>query len=125
MLSTLLRLVFSLGVVLALMALAGRFLASRQSGGRLLAARPRNAAIRVLGRHGVGRTASVTLVQVGGRVLLLGVTESSIQVLRELAEEELAQDTEPPDLASQPAAPKFVSVAALLDLARERTTRRT
>jgi flagellar protein FliO/FliZ len=118
------RLVFSLAAVLALMALAGRVMGKRQLGGSLVGARQRNAAIRVLGRHGVGRTASVTLVQVGGRVLLLGVTESSIQVLRELGQDEIEQEPEPTDPVRQPLAAKPLSLSSLLETARERTTRR-
>ena len=124
MLSMLLRLVFSLAVVLALMGLAARTLGKRQLGGPLVGARQRKSAIRVLGRHGLGRTSSVTLVQVGSRVLLLGVTESSIQVLRELGEDEVEQPTDPTDELRPHQIGKPLTLSGLLEAARERTTRR-
>jgi len=127
-LATLLRLVVSLAVVLALMALLARYLRNRQlgGGGGLGAPRSRDLGIQVLTRQGVGRTASVTLVQVAGTVLLLGVTESSVSVLRELTDEELVPEPVeappgPPTTATNAALPPL---PALLELLRDRTARR-
>jgi flagellar biogenesis protein FliO len=119
-LGILLRLVFSLAVVLVLMALLARFLQQRQLGGTSLA-RGRAVPLRVLGRQGVGRAASVTLLDVAGTVLVLGVTEQSIQVLRELGPDELPVAEEPTTRVQRAPAPGLVG---LLDVLRERTTRR-
>jgi flagellar biogenesis protein FliO len=119
-LGILLRLVFSLAVVLVLMVLLARFLQQRQLGGAV-PARGRAVPMRVLGRQGVGRTASVTLLDVAGTVLVLGVTEQSVQVLRELSSEELPVADEPGAPAGRPPSPGLVG---LLDLLRERTLRR-
>lgn len=123
----LLRLVFSLAVVLVLMALLARFLQQRQLGAGGFS-RQRRVPLQVLGRQGVGRAASVTVVDVAGSVLVLGVTEQSIQVLRELSEEELAvfdeYDAERAAPAALPGLPGLPDLARLLDVVRERTTRR-
>lgn len=122
---SLLRLVVSLAVVLVLMALLARFLKTRQLGGSMARPRTRGVGISVLSRQGVGRTASVTLVEVAGRVLLLGVTESSVRVLRELTAEELS----PPDDPTEPYGPPAGSATggplpAMLEQLRARTARR-
>jgi flagellar protein FliO/FliZ len=133
----LLRLVFSLGLVLVLMAVLARFLQRRQLGGRASGAGAAKVQVRVLARHGLGRTSSVTVVDVAGQVLLLGVTEQSIQVLREFSDEQLAAHAA---AAETPAAapitlPGLPSLANLrvpalpglrpaLDALRERTLRR-
>lgn len=81
-----LRLVFSLAVVLGLMLLVAR-VAQRRLGSRA------GAPLSVLHRQAVGRHASVAVVAVGGRTLLLGVTEQQVQMLAELDGEELARAT--------------------------------
>ena len=81
--ATLVRLAFSLALVLGLMVLAARLLRSRQLG--LGGGRPRQQVpLQVLARHGLSRTASLSVVQVGEHVLVLGVTEGRVEVLREL-----------------------------------------
>jgi len=74
------RLLVSLAVVLGLMALAARAVRRRGLTGGGTSASTR---IEVLARQGLGRTASVQLVRVAGRTLVLGVTEQSVQVLGE------------------------------------------
>ena len=74
------RLVVALVVVFALMALAAR--AARRRGLGPTSGAP-STRIEVLARQGLGRTSSVQLVRVAGRTLVLGVTESSVQVLGE------------------------------------------
>jgi flagellar biogenesis protein FliO len=100
--ATLVRLAFSLALVLGLMVLAARLLRRRQLG--LGGARPRpQLPLQVLARHGLSRTASVSVVQVGEHVLVLGVTESSVEVLRELDPAELSY------AAPEPALPGLTS----------------
>lgn len=66
----------SLVVVLGLMWVVGRALRARSQGGRV-------AGIEVLARHSLGRSASLTVVRVADRALVLGVTESSVTLLRD------------------------------------------
>jgi flagellar protein FliO/FliZ len=71
-----LRLVLSLGVVLALMWLAARMLRGR-------AVRGGGDVVTVLGRVQLARGASVTVVKVADRALIVGVTEQRIALLSE------------------------------------------
>jgi flagellar protein FliO/FliZ len=100
MVALLARLAISLAVVFGLMWVAGRLLRKRGLGtakGSTATSR-----IEVLARQGLGRSSSVQMVRVGGRTLVLGVTEQQVTVLAEadplLLEAELA-------LAALPAAP--------------------
>ncbi|MEV7431623.1 flagellar biosynthetic protein FliO [Nocardioides sp. NPDC092400] len=77
MLELVLRLVFSLAVVLGLVLLVAR-VAQRRLGTRS------GAPLSVLHRQAVGRHASVAVVAVGGRTLLLGVTEQQVRMITEL-----------------------------------------
>ena len=115
-----LRLVFSLGLVLALMALAGRALRNRQMG---IGPGPRRSAaakIEVLGRQTLGRNVGVAVVRVADRAMLIGVTEGSVQLLTDLPMDSFPV-VEPDDTAP---APSFASVPAFLELLRERTARK-
>jgi flagellar protein FliO/FliZ len=125
--ATLLRLVVSLAVVLALMALLARFLKTRQLGGSMgggSRTRARSLGIAVLSRQGVGRTASVTLVEVAGKVLLLGVTETTVSVLRELTDEMPVPEREDAPHDPTAAVPAGGVWPVLLEQLRERTARR-
>jgi flagellar biogenesis protein FliO len=81
----LVRLVFSLGVILGLLALGTRV--ARRNGAVLrlgglggLGAR-REAAIKVIDRTSLSRNASLAVVQVGGRTLVVGITEHGVSLL--------------------------------------------
>ena len=116
------RLAVSLGVVFALMALAGKVLRRRGLGTRGTGATSR---IEVLARQGLGRTASVQLVRIGGRTLVLGVTESSVSILSEadplLLEAELAlEQADGPGDDDKPGTPGW---GPLLELLKDRTAR--
>ncbi|WP_341923919.1 flagellar biosynthetic protein FliO [Nocardioides psychrotolerans] len=76
------RLVFSLAVVLGLLLLTAR-LGARRFKGRS------GSPVRVLHRQALSRTSSVTVVTVGSRVLVLGTTEQQVRVLAELDPDEL------------------------------------
>jgi flagellar protein FliO/FliZ len=115
-----LRLVFSLGLVLALMALAGRALRNRQMG---IGPGPRRSAaakIEVLGRQTLGRNVGVAVVRVADRAMLVGVTEGSVQLLTDLPMESFPV-VEPDETTP---APSFASVPAFLEMLRERTVRK-
>jgi flagellar biogenesis protein FliO len=127
LLSLFARLFISLAVVLGLMTLAGRALRNKASGGG--SRRTRVAPIEVLARQGLGRTASVAMVRAGGKVLVLGVTDTNVNLLAEADELALLEETGPeatwtalpgsgPDRSSR-------TWKAMIDAAREKTVRRS
>ena len=110
------RLAISMAIVLGLLALAARVVRRRglgSTGGG-------TSRIEVLARQGLGRTASVQLVRVAGRTLVLGVTEASVQVLGEA--DPLALEVEQA-LEAPPAQRSVPGWGPLLDAVRERTVR--
>jgi flagellar biogenesis protein FliO len=121
------RLVVSLAVVLGLMTMAGRALRNRTNGGA--PRRTRVAPIEVLARQGLGRSASVTMVRAGGRVLVLGVTDTQVNLL--------AEGEEPSGVEDDGSGAEWTALPgngpdrsgwtwkAMLDTARERTVRRS
>jgi flagellar biosynthetic protein FliO len=82
-LAVLARVTASLVVVVALAVLAARF--ARKAG-----VRGGGAGLRVVERTGLSREASVAVVEVGGRGLVVGVTAQGVSLLTELTAEELA-----------------------------------
>ena len=75
----LLRVAVSLGVVIALIVYVGR----RMSAGRG-AERSREADVHVVGRQGLGRHSGVAVIAAGDRRLLVGFSDTSVQLLTEL-----------------------------------------
>jgi flagellar protein FliO/FliZ len=138
-----LRMIAALAVVVALLGFAARF--ARRTG----LAGPRTPApwakVEVLNRSVLSRSSSVAVVRVAGRVLLLGVTDQSVEILTEL---EVDEDNRP-DLSAlaAPARPspspldrlglgggrversdgeaRAVGQKSLVDLLRERTVRKS
>ncbi len=76
------RVVFSLGVVLGLLWFIARASSRRLGGGS-------RSLVRVVGRQTLGRNASVAVVEVGERVLVVGVSESGVRLLTEMDPDEL------------------------------------
>jgi flagellar protein FliO/FliZ len=74
-----LRVALSLACVLGLIWFAGRRLQ-----GTAALRKPRSVPMTVLGRQTLGTGASLALVEIAGRVLLLGVGEQGVRVLTEL-----------------------------------------
>jgi flagellar biogenesis protein FliO len=74
-----LRLVFSLGVVLAIMAGAATVL--KRSKGFNAAVRRRPVELAVVARQSLGKHASLAVVHTGGRELVIGITNASISLL--------------------------------------------
>jgi len=110
MLEITLRLVASLAVVVGLLLLLARV------GGRRFRGAP-GAVVRVLYRQPLSRSSAISVVAIGGRVLVLGSTEQQINVLTELDPRQL--DTQQLDLQqldrepSDPAdAPDFATTLA-------------
>jgi flagellar protein FliO/FliZ len=132
MIELLLRIAFSLLVVLGLMwglaKVARRPLAKRGAG----------AGLAVLSRQQLSRSASVAVVQVAGRALILGVTDTQVSMLAEADLAEVRQEAdepahrEPVRLAERPAAAGPLHGSLLspntwsqaLNVLRERTARR-
>lgn len=88
MIELVVRLVFSLAVVIGMLLLLAKFSAKRFRG-------TSGSLIRVVHRQPLSRTSSVAVVTVGSRVLVVGTTEQQVQLLTELDPDELA-----PTLAS-------------------------
>ena len=89
------QMVFGLAVVIGLL-LAGLWLIKRLS-----VARGALTGLKVLGAVPVGPRERVVLVEIAGKVLVLGVTQSNVSALHTLPAEELG-DTNPPDPAGRP-----------------------
>lgn len=77
------RMVFSLIIVLGALFVLVRFLQRRQGGG-LRAARKSGVPVRVVTRHSLSRATSIQVVEVGRTTLVLGVSDSGVNVLREI-----------------------------------------
>ena len=90
-----LRLVFSLAVVVGLLLLLAR-VAGRRFQGRT------GAAIQVVHRQPLSRGSGVAVVTVGDRVLVLGTTEHQVSLLTELEPDELDLTLEHVAAAEEP-----------------------
>ncbi|MGN6250501.1 MAG: FliO/MopB family protein [Marmoricola sp.] len=86
MLTTTLRLIGSLAVVVGLMILLARVAGRRMRG-------TQGSVVRVMHRQPLTRGSGVAVVEVAGRVLVLGTTEQQVSLITELDPFEL--DTEP------------------------------
>ena len=126
----LIRVVLSLGVVLAVMAGAAAVL--RRSGvtGTALSGRRgsrRTPPVQIIARHGLSRGAFLTVVRLGGRALVLGVTEHQVSLLTEIDPAEL--DSPNDEAAAEPAGPGIgpgsLPWKVALEQLRERTVRRS
>jgi flagellar protein FliO/FliZ len=138
LLALLVRVVVSLGVVLGVMWAAAAVLrrsgvAGTAASGRRGPRRP----VEVVTRHGLSRGASVTVIRLGGRALVLGVTDQHVTLLTEIDPAEL----DPPNIhtapdgadggssAAGPPAPRIGAGSlpwkVALEQLRERTVRRS
>ena len=88
-----LRLVVSLGIVLGM--IAALAWAAKRPKGLGLGGRSKGA-ITILSREQLGRETTVALLQVGGRTILVGANEHSIEVLAE-GDELIPPEPEAPD----------------------------
>lgn len=139
----LVRVVVSLGVVLAVMAGAAAVLrrsgvvGTTGMGKRGLRRRP--VPVEVIARHGLSRSSSVAVVRLGERALVLGVTEHQVSLLTEIDPAELTafpgdapEPPGPPDPEDPAAGPAGPGIGAgslpwkvALEQLRERTVRRS
>lgn len=96
------RLIVSLGVVIAVMAAAAAVL-KRVSSGNLGVHRGkpgRPVKIEIIARQSLGRRSSVAIVRAGERGLVLGVTEQRVTLLAETTADELIQEDPAPRTVS-------------------------
>jgi flagellar protein FliO/FliZ len=129
-LGMMLRLVMSLGVVMALMFGLTHFLRRRGIGGFAPPKSRRSiegADVEVLARKPLGRNASIAIVRAGPKAMVLGITENNVTMLTEAdvrvidLEEAKVQRTDLPVAALSGASPTWKT---MLEGLRDRTVRR-
>ncbi len=133
LLALLVRVVVSLGVVLAVMAAAAAVLrrsgvvGSAPAGRRGM--RRRSLPLEVIARHGLSRGSSLAVVRMGERALVLGVTEHQVTLLTEVDPAELDAPPDPDEHFAGPAGPGIgpgtLPWKVALEQLRERTVRRS
>ena len=79
----LIRLVLSLGFIAAVLVYASRLAKKRGLG-------QGNGLIEVVARQRMGRASSVSVLRVGGRVLVVGSTDEQVTLLAEMEDDEVA-----------------------------------
>ncbi len=155
MVGPVLRMLVSLGIVLALMYVAARLLsrtkgmgtprpsrrpvslvarghpvARGQAGRRGRRSARSDSPLELVARQPLGKAASVSLLRVAGKLVLVGVTDTSVRLLRELDDDEREREETPADLLSlvgtggTAGAADAATPVTLLDQLRERTVRR-
>jgi flagellar protein FliO/FliZ len=135
LLALLVRVVVSLGVVLAVMWGAATVLRRSGVAGTAATGRRgvrRKAPVEIVSRHGLSRGAFVTVVRFGGRALVLGVTEHQVSLLTEIDPAELDTPADEIDAGSSTAGtagpgigPGSLPWKVALEQLRERTVRRS
>jgi flagellar protein FliO/FliZ len=82
----LVRLVFSLGIIIGILVVAARM--ARKSGGflRLAGLKPGDSSITVLDRQALSKSASLAVVRVGTRTMVVGITDQGISLLADAPE---------------------------------------
>jgi flagellar protein FliO/FliZ len=102
------RVVVSLAVVLGLLWLVARTSARRFGG-------PARSTVRVVARQPLARSASLAVVEVGERVLVVGVSENGVSLLTEMDPGELPEVAPSREVTSdadeEPAAGRHLAVA--------------
>jgi len=122
------RLIVSIGVVLAVMWLAAKAVRNRNIGGMRKASS--GASIEVLARQSFGKNASVAIVRAGDKALVIGVTDSQVNLLAEADAKALAdKDSEGFEPVGQGTAAgrgtrPIQPWKTMLEQLRERTVRR-
>ncbi len=97
-------LVLAVRVVLSLAVVLGLFWMVARTGSRKMGGRDR-ALVKVRSRQSLSRGSSLAVVEVGSRVLVVGVSDSGVRLLTELAPHELSGSAAPLPVAPLPVAP--------------------
>jgi flagellar biosynthetic protein FliO len=118
------RLIFSLAIVMGLMWAAASMLRRRGMGGLAKSRTPRGADIELLSRRHMGRNASIAVVRVGEKAMVVGVTDQRITKLDDAEVDEIdlnegANWTAPNGARPSPG----TAWKAMLDQLRNRTVR--
>ena len=121
------RLVLSMGVVLAVMALAAKVARNRNIGG--MRTKGKATKIEVLARQNFGKTSSVAVVMAGGKALVLGISDQSVTLLTEADPSSIEIAPEPEAHRTAPLwggsnARPGLTWKAWIEQLRERSTRR-
>jgi flagellar protein FliO/FliZ len=99
------RLFISMAVVIGLMWLAAKVMKNRQFDGKAITKKSKSSkpgpVVEVVARQGLSKGASITVVRVGGKELILGVTDSNISLLSETAITSLDTSHAEAELAEQ------------------------
>jgi len=119
------RLILSLAVVIGLMWVAANVLRKRGVTGLGVGRRgTRGPAVELVARRPLGRNASIAIVRVGERSLVVGVTDHQVTKLGEVEIEEIDVNEDNTWTVSSGANRPGSAWKTMLDQMRERTTRR-
>lgn len=124
------RLVLSLGVVVAVMAAAAWALKRMSAGGLATGGRARTGRpvrIEVIARASLGRRSSVAIIRTGERGLVLGITDNHVTLLAETSADELMIPEAPRTVSPLDGEDAVVTPPwrSLTETLRERTVRRS
>lgn len=95
MLALTLRLLLSLGLVIGLLLMITRWTNRRVTGGT-------QDLVRVLGRRSLSRNASVSVVMVGSRIMVLGASDQRVEMLLEIEPDELVEQVDFTEYLAEP-----------------------
>jgi len=121
----LVQFVAAFAFVLGLMVFAGRFMSKHGMGAHKNTASA-GATVEVLARRGVSRGASVAIVRAGGKDLIVGVTDTAVNLLGEADPEAMTQQATEAQWTQLPGGEDRPSPSwkTLLDAMREKTVRK-
>ncbi|MDP1793339.1 MAG: flagellar biosynthetic protein FliO [Acidimicrobiales bacterium] len=135
-LGMLIKVAFVFGLLFVTLRVVGKLY--NGGGAKIMGGRHEGAVIQVIGRQSIGRNADVTVVTLGERTLVLGVTEHNVSMVAELDPEEMVTREVidiPPAMVAAVASPLAIPARTqaqasvpswrdLLESMRERTVRR-
>lgn len=111
----LIKVAFVFGLLFVTLRVVGKLY--NGGGARIMGGRHDGAVIQVIGRQTIGRNADVTVVTLGERTLVLGVTEHNVSMVAELDPEDLGTTREVIELAPRVPSPAAVASASSASLA--------
>jgi flagellar protein FliO/FliZ len=118
------RLIMSLAVVIGLMWVAANVLRKRGFSGVAGRRAVRGPQVELLARRPLGRNASITVVRVGDRTLVIGVTDHQVTKLGEVEFEDIDLNEDATWTAPSGGASPASAWKTMLDQMRNRTARR-
>jgi flagellar protein FliO/FliZ len=118
------RLIVSLGVVIGLMWVAANVLRKRGFAGTSGRRGPRGPQLELIARKPLGRNASIAVVRVGDRALVVGVTDHQVTSLGEVDDIDIDLDEDNTWTVSSGAGGPASAWKTMLDQMRNRTARR-